>query len=268
MIQVPSNFDWQYWVNRWERMQGCYLVDRAERFAVMIRIVRATQSSVSRILDLGCGPGGVTRQFLEAFPQAQVIGIDVDPTLLLLGNMQLTEFGTRVKLIEADLRESSWLQLVPTPFDAVVSSTALHWLAPEQLAGLYGHVAQVLRPGGVFLNADHVGSDSSLIQQAWEQHRDEMLTPSTDSVDDWNGFWNAYAQALKVNRDEMRQRLEATYERGVEQGMSLPWHFHALKASGFHTVDCFWRGDGDAIYGGIFGGGDETYLTQRGTRNT
>ncbi|MBI5030269.1 MAG: class I SAM-dependent methyltransferase [Chloroflexi bacterium] len=268
MIQIPSGFDWQHWFHRWERMQERYLVDRAERFAVMIRMVRATQSSISRVLDLGCGPGSLMRQFLEAFPEAQVTGVDLDPMLLLLGRAQLTEFGMRAKLIETDLRDSSWLQLAPGPFDAMVSSTALHWLAPEQLSALYGRVAQVLRPGGIFLNADHVGSDSSLIQQAWEQHRDEMLATQVTNADDWNSFWDAYAQALGVNRDEIHRRLEAAYEGGVEQGLSLPWHFHTLKASGFRFVDCFWRGDCDAVYGGIFDDGDKTRFTHHETRNT
>ena len=255
MIQPPPDFDWQYWVNRWERMQERYLVDRAERFAVMIRIVRATQRSVSRVLDLGCGPGSLMRHFLETFPKAEIVGIDLDPSLLLLAKAQLGEFGERAKLTQADLRESSWVQIVPAQFDAVVSSTSLHWLAPERLSTLYGQLAQILHPGGIFLNADHVGSDESLIQQAWKQHRDEMLKSKIASADDWNGFWNAYAQALGVNRDELRQRLQANYERGVEQGMPLPWHFHELKAKGFRYVDCFWRVDGDAVYGGIFDGG-------------
>ena len=252
---APPDFDWLHWSHRWERMQERYLVNRAERFAIMLRLVRATQSTVLRVLDLGCGPGSLMRRFLEQFPDAQVVGIDVDPPLLLLGRAQLAEFGARARLIKADLRESSWLQLASGPFDAVVSSTALHWLAPEQLSALYGHVALVLRPGGIFLNADHVASDSSLVQQAWERHRDEMLAAQVANVDDWNGFWDAYAQALGVNRDEIQRRLEATYEKGVEQGMSLPWHFHTLKASGFRFVDCYWRGDCDAVYGGILGNG-------------
>lgn len=251
-MQAPSGFDWQHWVNRWERMQERYLVDRAERFAVIIRLVRATQPSVSRVLDLGCGPGSLMVQFLAAFPEAEIVGIDLDPTLLLLAKAQLEKFGARAKLIEADLRESFWLQSSPAPFDAVVSSTALHWLAPEQLSTLYGQVAQVLRPGGIFLNADHVGSDSSIIQQSWEQHRDEMLRSKITSADDWHGFWNAYAQALRVNHDEIHQRLQATYEKGVERGMPLVWHFHELKVKGFRYVDCFWRGDCDAVYGGVF----------------
>jgi hypothetical protein len=38
---------------------------------------------------------------------------------------------------------------------------------------------------------------------------------------------------------------------GSEQGLPLKWHFEQLKTAGFEAVDCFWRLDCDAIYGGI-----------------
>lgn len=38
---------------------------------------------------------------------------------------------------------------------------------------------------------------------------------------------------------------------GVESGMPLAWHFDRLREAGFSTVECFWRHDGDAIYGGL-----------------
>jgi hypothetical protein len=36
-------------------------------------------------------------------------------------------------------------------------------------------------------------------------------------------------------------------------GLPLAWHFDRLRESGFAQVDCLWRCDGDAIYGGIKG---------------
>ena len=250
-IALPPGFDWQHWITRWERMQERYVVGRDERFAVMMRMIRATQPAALRVLDLGCGPGSLTLRVLEAFPDAQVVGIDFDPTLLALARAQLARFGNRVKLVRADLRDSSWAESVAAPFDVVVSATALHWLAAEQLAGVYRRVGQVVRPGGIFLNADHVGSDSAPIQKAWEKHRDEMLAQGANTAaDDWSGFWKAYGQVLSVDIEEIHQRM-ARDQEGVEQGMPLAWHFHELKASGFRHVDCFWRSDGDAIYGGI-----------------
>ena len=42
-----------------------------------------------------------------------------------------------------------------------VPATALHWLEPDALAALYRTLAARLRPGGVFVNADHMRLGSS-----------------------------------------------------------------------------------------------------------
>ena len=251
-FDLPDGFDWCYWVDRWDRMQERYVVRRAERFALIVRIIRDTQEPVSRVLNLGCGPGSLMLPLLESFPQAQVCGIDFDPTMLVLARERLARFRERVKLVQADLRDLSWADLMPIPFDAVVSATALHWLTPQQLATLYTQVAQILRPGGIFLNADHLGSDFPPIQETWEQHREEMRRQQTDTTaDDWNGFWDAYASALNLNIRQIHDRLAGGWEAGSEEGLPLTWHFDQLRASGFSSVDCFWRCDCDAIYGGI-----------------
>ena len=43
-----------------------------------------------------------------------------------------------------------------TRYDAVLTATALHWLHSEPLAVLYGQIAELVRDGGVFMNADHM----------------------------------------------------------------------------------------------------------------
>jgi SAM-dependent methyltransferase len=251
-LKPPEGFDWPYWVDRWERMQERYLVKRAERFATMIRILRETQEPISRILDLGCGPGSLLLLLLESLPQAEVYGIDFDPTMLLLARERLARFGRRVHLVLTDLRDASWCAALPAPMDAVVSATALHWLVPGQLTALYCQLVRLLRPGGIFLNADHVGSDYPPIQKAWERHRAHLRAQGGDAAaDDWDGYWDAYAIALGLDIREIHQRVIGGWEGGVEDGLPLTWHFDELRESGFRSVDCFWRCDCDAIYGGI-----------------
>lgn len=253
-IIAPPGFDWQTWVDRWDRMQERYLVDRAERFAVMIRMIRATQPAVTRVLDLGAGPGSLTVQLLEAFPQAEIIALDFDPTMLLLARQRLSPYGARARLLSANLRQPAWPEAVPAPCDAVVSATALHWLSPEELTILYQQVARVLRPGGIFMNADHVGSEYAPLQKAWEGHRDQVLARQASTAEDWHSYWQAYSRALGMKVDPVHRQISGGEHKGVEQGLPLPWHFHMLKESGFRFVDCFWRSDGDAVYGGILKG--------------
>jgi hypothetical protein len=118
---------------------------------------------------------------------------------------------------------------------------------------LYNRLAEILRPGGIFLNADHVRSGSQEVQRAWEQHRQQMRDRRRDAgADDWEGFWEAYGRALNVDIRQLRKELTEPWE-GSEEGLPLQWHFEKLKAGGFEAVDCFWRLDCDAVYGGIRG---------------
>lgn len=250
-IKFPGDMDWGTWIRRWDRMQDRYILRRRERFELMLGLIAETQKSVSRVLDLGCGTGSLMLRVLEEFPKAEVYGIDFDPTLLALAEKRLGKFGERVYLVQTDLRDESWLKLVPVPIDAAVSATALHWLSPEQLARLYGQLGGVLRPGGIFLNADHVRSDCENIQRLWERNREQMRRLEGDiSADDWEGFWDAYGRALKMDIKKFRKELTEPWE-GSEEGLPLGWHFEKLKASSFEAADCFWRLGCDAVYGGI-----------------
>lgn len=228
---------------------------RAERFEIIIRMIRATQGNVRRVLDLGCGAGTLTELILEAFPQCQVIGVDVDASMLALARPRLEKFGRRVELLHEDLRDKSWLGGAGSGFDAVVSATALHWLSPENLAALYEQLARVIAPGGIFLNADHVGSDWPAIQKDREQHREEMCHQEQHGDSDtWDGFFESYAAALNVDAAGIGEKGIGQWE-GIEDGLPLSWHLDRLRECGFVSVDCFWRCDCDAIYGAIRGTG-------------
>ncbi len=265
-IDLPDGFNWQHWVQRWDRMQERYLVRRAERFDVTVRVIRASQSTVSRVVDLGCGAGTLTAELLEAFPQSNVVAIDFDPTLLALAAKRLEGYGERVRLIATDLRDPSWLDCAAERVDTVVSAAALHWLTPDELETLYHQVASILQPGGIFLNADHVGSDIPSLQRVWEQHREKMRREEGDSTaDTWDGFWDAYARALRLDIREIHQRVIGGWESAAEEGMPLAWHFDKLKAAGFQSVDCFWRCDCDAIYGGKRKRGQATFCPAAAT---
>ena len=67
--------------------------------------------------------------------------------------------GSRVRLVEADLANPGWPAAteLPGPWDAAVSSTALHWLSSTHWPSCTGRSPANLRPGGVFVNADNMG---------------------------------------------------------------------------------------------------------------
>jgi SAM-dependent methyltransferase len=241
--------DCQAWLDRWDRMQERYLPARKQRFELMAWLVRETQPPAPRVLDLGCGTGSLMHRLLTAVPGTMAVGIDLDFMLLPLARERLAPWGERVGLIEADLRTEGWVTEVREPVHAIVSATALHWLSAAELAQLYQRLGRVLRPGGVFLNADHVGSTAPQLQRAWEHRRDAATQALIESgADDYDGFWNAYLGSFSDAVRARRQRLHEPY-RGIEQGMPLHWHLDRLREAGFVAVDCFWRQENDAIYG-------------------
>jgi len=238
-ISFPEGFDWQVWITRWDKMQERYIVKRSERFKIMSRLIRVTQNPVTRIVDLGCGTGSLMSEMLKAFPKARLTGIDFDPTLLPLAQNRLIRFGDRITLLLEDLRQEKWLQYLSEPVDAVVSATALHWFKPDELAYLYDKIARILRVGGIFLNADHVGSTNKQIQQAWEKNREKILSQQKKTGEDWEVFWAEYMAALGLENREIHQRVLNSWKGGVEEGMSLEWHFENLKNAGFIDIEQF-----------------------------
>ena len=251
-IKRPTDIDWDIWIDRWDQMQNRYIAMRSERFGKIIQLIEATQKSPKRILDIGCGPGSLSLRLLESFPETEIYCVDVDPTILWIAEVFKKKYDNRIHIFQGDLGESSWTSNFPTPFDAIVSATALHWLDKVQLSQLYKQVNILLSSEGIFLNADHVGSKSSKIQYFWESNRDLIRSEQTIIPgSDWDSFWTDYTKTLGVDVSKIRSPLFKDREIGSEEGLPLSWHLDKLREAGFPIVECFFRCDCDAIYGGL-----------------
>ena len=133
-VAVP----WEDWLRRWDAQQTAYIEDRERRFDVMFSFLETIAGEEPLVLDLACGPGAVSERLLRRFPRARSVAADADPVLLALGEGALGDRNGRLRWVHADLRDPSWATAVgPDRFDAVVSTTALHWLSPSQLAAVY-----------------------------------------------------------------------------------------------------------------------------------
>jgi trans-aconitate 2-methyltransferase len=95
----------------------------------------------SLVVDLGCGPGGLTASLLQRWPDAQVIG--VDRSVEMIARARARTVAGRLLFEQADI--AAWQS--PRPVDVMVSNACLHWL-PDHEAVL-GHLQAQLAPGGV-----------------------------------------------------------------------------------------------------------------------
>jgi tRNA (cmo5U34)-methyltransferase len=156
-----------------------------------------------RVLDLGTGDGRLLALVGSGRPQLSGVGLDFSD--LMLGAARERFAGdARIELVEHDLSE-------PLPplgrFDAVVSSMAIHHLEHERKRSLYGEAFELLEPGGVFANFEHVASPSRRLHLA-------------------------FLAAIELPLEEVDPS-----DRLLDVETQLKW----LRDLGFADVDCYWK---------------------------
>ncbi|MCC7368202.1 MAG: class I SAM-dependent methyltransferase [Chloroflexi bacterium] len=250
MVQVTETrtVDWADWLSRWDAQQALHMDGREERFEAQLQAVDATVGGEIVALDIACGPGAISQRLLTRFPKAQAFAVDLDPLLLEIGRGALGTFDGRLTWVHDDLNDPAWAerlstQLAGRKLDAVLSSTALHWVSPGTLARVYRELGQLVRPGGVFLNADHLAfaPDRPTIREMAMGLRQRRRESTPAGAEDWERWWQAIeADPALTALYQERQRLFGWRDR-VWANAGLAFQIGALKDAGFREVDTIWQ---------------------------
>ncbi|MGA7922396.1 MAG: class I SAM-dependent methyltransferase [Thermoplasmata archaeon] len=244
--------DWDRWLLRWDRQQVRYIPFREARFTAMFDAIEGTLPKRFRALDLGCGPGSLSLRLLRRFPSAQAVAIDHDPVLLELGRRALPSFEGRLTWVDTDLRSPNWHESLPRGrFDAALSTTALHWLTPRQLSGLYRGLHQRLRPWGVFLNGDHMNYNqppSRLDRLADDvQQLARRRSGTAREGERWSTWWARLAREPALKPLFRERRLRYPDADHHDHPVSLEYHQAALRRAGFRESGVIWSEFGDRV---------------------
>ena len=247
---MPTVQQARHWLDRWDRQQEIYLADREERFAVIADVVEAACGTEPLIVDLGVGPGSLAVRLLDRLPKARVVGIDADPLLLGLARIA---YGDRsgLRLVDRDLRLPGWvdaLRLDRAP-DAIVSTTALHWLTRSELGDLYATCAATLRPGGVLVNGDHLplGAGQPRLHELTLTVRERrVVRVGTAGSEDWDAWWDAVRTAPEL-ADLSAMRGSSGIAHRVDDVATLDDHIAALHAGGFREAGTVWQQGDDRV---------------------
>ncbi|MFC9243584.1 class I SAM-dependent methyltransferase [Streptomyces sp. NPDC057136] len=248
MTETVTGADWPAWQASWDRQQEWYMPDREERFRVMLDMVEAVVGPEPRVLDLACGTGSITDRLLKRFPKATSTGVDLDPALLAIARGTF-EGDDRVTFVTADLKDPSWTERLPfDSYDAVLTATALHWLHSEPLAALYGRIGQLVRDGGLFMNADRmIDAETPRINAAERAHRHAgMDRAKAAGVLDWADWW-ALAAKDPVLAAPTAERFEIYGEHADGDMPSVQWHARTLREAGFAEARAVWASPSDSL---------------------
>jgi len=174
-------------------------------------LVRDAGTPVHHVVDLGSGEGAYLAELLRAFDHTRGTWFDVSEPMLDRAREALAEFGDRVTFVVGAAEELGTAGIERA--DLVVSSRALHHLAPEALARCYRDVHALLAEGGWFFNLDHVGSAAD-----WEQRYRRIRSEFTGSR----------RSPLAPHRED--EPLQPTSD-----------HLRFLEQAGFAAIDLPWR---------------------------
>jgi SAM-dependent methyltransferase len=183
---------------------------RTEGESVLLEFVPA---GVQRILDLGTGDGRLLALLRIDRPHVEGVALDFSPPMLTAARARFRG-DARIEVIDHNLDH-------PLPslgrFDAVVSSFAIHHCTDERKQALYREIFDVLEPGGIFCNLEHVAPGSE------ELHA-------------------RFLRALRITPAD-----EDPSNKVLAVDVQLGW----LREIGFANVDCHWKWLELALLGGV-----------------
>ena len=156
-----------------------------------------------RVLDLSCGDGHLLSLVLGHCPTATGMGLDFSPTMLEQARKSFAG-DDRVTLIEHNMDNA-----MPDfdNFDCIVSSFAIHHCTDSRKRQLYDEVFNLLEPGGIFCNLEHVSSPNERIH-------------------------SRFVRAMEMTAED---------EDPSNKLLDVETQLRYLKDIGFEDVDCFWK---------------------------
>jgi ubiquinone/menaquinone biosynthesis C-methylase UbiE len=197
-------------------------------FDIMHRLLAEAGVEVRNLLDLGAGDGIVTSEVMRRQPVASATLTDFSQPFLDKARERFADSSLDVHLVAGDFRETDWHDQVTArgPFDVVVSRFAIHHIPDEMKIALYTKVLEWLKPGGMFVQIEHVASASDLYNAAHDRLMVERITAT--SGDDAN-FDDVFA-SYRVRADGGANILAPVWDQ-------LQW----LCDIGYVDVDCAFK---------------------------
>ncbi|WP_428120484.1 class I SAM-dependent methyltransferase [Candidatus Poriferisodalis sp.] len=126
-----------------------------------------------RILDMGCTVGNSTLPYVDAYPDAEVHGIDLGAPVLRYAHARAESLGRAVHFSQ---QNAECTDFPDGHFNLIVSHIVLHEMSPAALRRTLAECRRLLAAGGLMVHADFAGY--------------EGVDPVTQAMIDWDTYNN------------------------------------------------------------------------------
>lgn len=187
---------------------------------MILSMLPFSQHDNIRILELGVGTGNLTQKLLDRFPHSTAVGYDLSEEMLARARAKLASAGTRLQLQQGDISQVAF----DGPFDAVMSSIAVHHVPPPDKPFLFQRLYTALRPGGALVLGDAFQAATPALGERYRELSKTSLARQ--------GVVETPVYTEYRNRNSQPSGGSSTHLQAY-----LQW----MEQAGFHNVDCVWK---------------------------
>lgn len=194
-------------------------------YKTAVEIIPGDWTAPLKVLDLGAGTGLYSGMVQSVFPNAEFTLLDLAPEMLEKAKFRFSKMGKSPKILIGDYIETD----LGDSYDLIISALSIHHLSDFDKELLYQRIYNVLKPGGIFVNADQILGKTADLEELYRQHWLNSIRA--------NGI-------LEEDLKAAQKRME--YDRMATLDIQLRW----LEAAGFQNVDCWYKNFSFAVFGG------------------
>jgi len=202
-----------------------------EQIGVMISILKSRPEPVECFLDLGCGDGILGVAILGEYPSSRGVLADFAEKMLEQARAQLKEFTSQLDFENLDYGEPAWVWRMQAygPFDAIVSGFSIHHQPDARKREIYAEIFSLLKPGGWFVNVEHIAPAAQLATELFNNH----IVEGYYAIERRNGG--------SRTREEMANVYLNRPDREANKLLSVDVQCSWLREIGYDEVDCYFR---------------------------
>ncbi|MEO5361510.1 MAG: class I SAM-dependent methyltransferase [Nitrospirota bacterium] len=212
-----------------------YIIERTRMFTIVKSFYQhfITLDRPVNLLELGSGDGALTHELLKTGRHAKAVLVDGSQDMLNKAGARLRDYDTQ--LIHCSFEEMIRSERLPSGFDMVISSLAIHHLTTEEKATLFNRIYQILGDGGYFVNIDVIIAPFDSIEQWY--------------MEIWKDWMHTKQSSLGIKEpvEKIVQRYKDIEENKPD---TLECQLGMLKNSGFKETDCYYKYGIFTIFGG------------------